>query len=368
MKTTLSTVPSLLLIAALFSCAPSAPACTGITIKSRDGTVIRARTLEFGEKLHSNLVIVPRGYAFTAGDGGDIRGMKWTAKYGFVGTNVLGRLVFADGLNEKGFSAGLFYFPSFAGYPKAVAGDESKLLAPWDLGTYLLSTCATVDDALSALKRVVVGEVTFKEWNMVPPVHYTIADASGRTAVIEFVGGKTNVYENPLGVITNAPTFDWHLTNLRNYIGLSAFDTLPEKLPGLTLLPLGQGGGMHGLPGDFTPPSRFVRAVAFTQTAAPAETAYDGVVQAFHLLNQFDIPLGSVREKDANQVFSESTEWTSAADMTHCRFYIRTFLNSRIRVVDLGRCNLAAKEPVALKLDSKETFEDLTPAKPKPAK
>ncbi|XHR29688.1 MAG: linear amide C-N hydrolase [Chthoniobacteraceae bacterium] len=350
-----------LALAALLACASSSPACTGITIKPQDGTVIRARTLEFGDKLNSDLLIIPRGFQFTAADGGDKVGMKWSGKYGFVGANVLGHPIFADGLNEKGLSVGLFYFPTFASFAKATPEQANKLLAPWDLGTYFLSTCASVDEAVEALKRVVVADVTFKDWGIVPPVHYVVADASGREAVIEFVDGKARVYDNALGVITNSPTFDWHLTNLRNYLSLSAFNALPEKLPGLTLSPLGQGGGMHGLPGDFTPPSRFVRAVAFTQTALPSATAYDGLLQAFHILNQFDIPKGAVREKDKGQVFSEYTEWTSAADMTHRRYYIRTFINSRIREVDLDRCNLTAKAPVTLKLDSKETFEEITP-------
>jgi choloylglycine hydrolase len=341
---------------------PAATACTGITIKTQDGTFIRARTLEFGQKLDSELMVIPRGHQFTGADGGDQPGMKWTGKYGLVGMNVLGHPIIADGLNEKGLSAGLFYFPTAAGYAKASAANGGKQLAPWDLGTYFLSTCASVDEALAALKNVTVAEIAFKDWGLVPPVHYTVADASGRSVVIEFVDGKTHVYENPLGVLTNSPTFDWHLTNLRNYLGLSAFNALPEKLPGLTLLPLGQGGGMHGLPGDFTPPSRFVRAVAFTQTALPSATAYDGVVQAFHILNQFDIPPGSTREKEDGKVRSEYTEWTSAADMTNRKYYIRTFIDSCIREVSLDRCDWSAKEPVIIALDSKETFDDVTPA------
>jgi choloylglycine hydrolase len=152
------------------------------------------------------------------------------------------------------------------------------------------------------------------------------------------------------------------VTNLRNYLGISPFNAEPEKPAGVSLLPLGQGSGMHGLPGDFTPPSRFVRAVAFTQTAEPIENAEEGVKVAFHLLNLFDIPKGVVRGKEGTEAQADHTQWTSAADMTRRRFYIRTYADSQIRMVDLARCNLDAKDLLTVKLDEEEPIADLTPA------
>ena len=88
--------------------------------------------------------------------------------------------------------------------------------------------------------------------------------------MVEYVGGRLHLYNNPLGVITNSPPFDWHLNNLRNYVNLSANNVPQLKLKGINIYPTGQGSGMMGLPGDVTPPSRLVRAVAFTQAALPA--------------------------------------------------------------------------------------------------
>ena len=78
--------------------------------------------------------------------------------------------------------------------------------------------------------------------------------------------GKLKVYDNPLGVLTNSPTFDWHLTNIRNYVKISAVDAGPLKIAGMTFAPLGQGSGLLGIPGDPTPPSRFIRALAYVQS------------------------------------------------------------------------------------------------------
>ena len=137
-----------------------------------------------------------------------------------------------------------------------------------------------------------MGNVVLKEFGFVPPVHYIVHDAGGGCAVLEYVETQLKVHKNHLGVLTNSPTFDWHVTNLRNYINLGVTGLPPLKLEGKAFAPFGQGSGMLGLPGDFTPPSRFIRAVAFTQSALPVDKAEDGVKQAFHILNQFDIPKG----------------------------------------------------------------------------
>jgi choloylglycine hydrolase len=97
-------------------------------------------------------------------------------------------------------------------------------------------------------------------------------------------------------VATNSPPFDWHLTNLRNYVNQSAMDVPALVIDGKRVAPLGEGTGMLGLPGDFTPPSRFVRAVAFSASARVPDTVAGGVNAAMHLLSSFDIAKGVVRD------------------------------------------------------------------------
>lgn len=155
--------------------------------------------------------------------------------------------------------------------------------------------------------------------------------------VLEVVGGEPHFYENNLGVLTNAPGFQWHMTNLNNYINLepgSADDNTIK--PGITLKPLGHGSGMLGLPGDFTAPSRFVRA-AFFQTTSPVwDNGFDTVVQAFHILNNFDIPVGSQHAKaDIPVGLPSATQFTAATDQGSMMFYYRTAWNSNIRCIDL---------------------------------
>lgn len=147
--------------------------------------------------------------------------------------------------------------------------------------------------------------------------------------MVEPVDGTLKVHDAPLGVMANAPTYDWHMTNLANYINLSVNDIESIKLGAQKISAFGAGGGLLGLPGDFTPPSRFVRAAIYNQSAAPNATADGAVLSAFHILNQFDIPKGSVVNSAAGEKMDEITEWTSVADLKNLRWYFRTSRTNR---------------------------------------
>ena len=121
---------------------------------------------------------------------------------------------------------------------------------------------------------------------------------------------------------------------------------------------------MLGLPGDFTPPSRFVRAVAFSQSLLPSKTGTAAVLQAFHVLNNFDLPKGALREDakdDHGNILADYTIWTSANDLKAKRFYFRTYENSQIRMVDLMKMNLDAKDLTKVSMQGDEVIKSLNP-------
>ena len=151
------------------------------------------------------------------------------------------------------------------------------------------------------------------------------------------------MYDNSLGTITNAPNFDWHLTNLNNYITLSPTNSEPKKLAGVTLTPLGQGSGLLGLPGDFTSPSRFVRATFFSRALEKSTTEHEAVDGAFHILNLFNIPRGVIGDRDKN-VDSDYTQWTTACDLYNKRYYWNTYDNSQLYGVSLMEADLMAQK------------------------
>ena len=348
----------------LASSAGPAQACTGIRLIAADGSVVHARTLEFAVDIHSDVIVVPRGYARAGTAPDDKDGLKWKAKYASVGANALGLPIVIDGVNEAGLAVGLFYFPTTAGYMPYTPADAGKAIAPWELGSWLLDNFAGVDEVKANIGAIVVPATVLKQWGFSPPVHAIVHDASGKSIVIEYVGGKLNLYDDPLGVLTNSPGFDWHMTNLRNYVNFSLENVPPVQVGSVKLEPFGQGSGMLGLPGDFTPPSRFVRAVAFSQSVLQPRTGDEAVLEAFHVLNNFDIPKGAAREaeKDSHgNILADYTLWTSASDLKAKRFYFRTYGDSQIRMVDLARMNLDARDIVTISMQGEETIRSLNP-------
>lgn len=153
--------------------------------------------------------------------------------------------------------------------------------------------------------------------------------------MIEFIEQKLSIFDNPVGVVTNAPLFPWHLINLRNYINLSPVSPGPKVIGSLRLLQTGDGTGWRGIPGDSTPPSRFVRIALFKQFLDQPATFTQGVVAAFHLLNTVDIPYGVVRQIEDNR--AEWTQWVTVNDITHQKIYLRGYGDLAVRSYDLSK-------------------------------
>jgi choloylglycine hydrolase len=349
------------ILTAALSFAPVAQACTGIRLVAKDGGVVAARTLEFGFDLHSDVMVIPAGTVLTGTlpDGG--KGVSYKTKYGFLGANAEGLTAIVDGINEAGLYVGLFYFPGYASYPDATNDNTTRAMAPHEYANWLLGNFANVEEVKANFNKVVLVPVVVASIGQPAPVHVVVHDRSGKSVVIEPLDKSLKIYDNPLGVMTNSPTFDWHMTNLRNYVNLTASNVPPIDLGGITLAQFGQGSGLRGLPGDFTPPSRFVRAVAFSQSAIPSATAAQAVLQAFHILNNFDIPYGAVREVHDGQMHAESTTWTSASDLKNLRWYFKTYGDQSIHGVDLAKALAAAHGQIRIiKMESPQPIDDVS--------
>ncbi|MEM1132091.1 MAG: choloylglycine hydrolase family protein [Pseudomonadota bacterium] len=351
--------------AASMAVAGIAEACTGIALTGADGTPVRARTMEWGAfDLEASVTLVPRGYEMASKmpDGSD--GASWKGKYGFVAATGLGRLLTTDGVNETGLSGGLFYLPGFADYPAFDPAQRGNSISPTDVMSYILANYSTVAEVREAMDTIRIVSVSEPALGFPAPVHYFVSDPSGAAIVIEVVNKEMKVYDAPLGVITNSPSYDWHLTNLRNYLNLSA-TALPTKTVAETdFAPLGSGSGMIGLPGDFTPPSRFVRAVAFTQSARETTGGYDTVREAFRILDNFNVPAHGVQHDEGSDheggLVLSSTQFTNAVDMEKKLFYYHTQHNRRVRVIDLNTIDFGSigNEPIMLPMDT-ERVEDI---------
>jgi choloylglycine hydrolase len=352
-----------LALTAVLACSEVAQvfACTGITLTAADGAVVYGRTMEWGSfDLHSRVVLVPRGYKFAGHTPDGKTGLSWQAKYGVVGLDAVGKDMLVDGMNEKGLTLGLFYHPGYAEYQVYNPADAGKSMGPTDLGQYLLSTCATVNEVRTALVGIHVVPVVEPALGITPGVHLLVTEPSGKAIVVEFNKGEIKVFDAPLGVITNAPNYDWHETNLRNYINLSPVALPGKQIGDLNFKPLGGGSGMIGLPGDFTPPSRFVRAVAFTKTARPTKTGDETIYELFRILDNFNVPLGASEgtEEEKTSGMRSSTLWTSGYDTKNLIMYYTTQNNRRVRRLDLKKLDFAAGTELLRQPMDKERSQD----------
>ena len=152
------------------------------------------------------------------------------------------------------------------------------------------------------------------------------------------------VFDNPIGVACNWPHLDWHLTNLRNYINLSAHNPAPITIDGVQLGIMGQGPGLNGLPGDPSSPSRFVRAAALVASLRPVATGDEMEKTALHILNNFDLPLGFIRAND-DPAHDDHTLWSSMANLTGLRYIVRTYDNPVPQLIDLKSVDFSAPGP-----------------------
>ena len=336
---------SVALIVSLISFSLAGHACTGIFLKAEDGNYVFARTLEHDiNQLQFGLIFVPRNHNFAGQTPTGKPGMPWKSTYAYVGFNLAGTSIVGDGLKEKGLACGAFMFPGSAQYEKVTEDDYSRTISCIDLPSWILSTCASVSEVREQLPKILVCTIQMFKSDYFWQVHYMAADETGDAIIIEYSDGKLNIYDNEVNVITNSPAYGWELTNLRNYIGLKALNDPAITFAGKEFSQIGRGSGAIGLPGDFTPPSRFARAAFLTKTAYPGKNTDESIGIAFHILNQFDIPRGSVRDVDGGKIVDDETQWTSASDLTNRRYFYHTYSDRSVRMLDLKDLDLNAPD------------------------
>ncbi len=279
--------------------------------------------MEFALDLKSQILVFPKGTSITSKAPGGKPGMTFNVDHGFVGLNGLNTQMISDGINDKGVYFGALYLPGFTKYQEVPVGKENLAVTPIDVGMYLLGTSGSVAEAKENIKRILVWPEVTAPVNILFPLHFSVQDKTGAAAVFEYVNGQLNIYDNELGVVTNSPPFDWHLINLRNYVNLSPDNALGKNLSGTRIVQIGEGSGMLGLPGDPTPPSRFVRAVAITQCAFKADDEVGATKDMMHVMNNFDLVKGVSRGLENGDVTSDYTQWTTIADLTNLNFLVR---------------------------------------------
>ena len=293
--------------------------------------------MDFSYPLTPELYVVPRGTPWN----------HIQTQYSFMGIGQnISPLVFADGVNEKGFAAAVLYFPGYASYDSISSRTGAKPTIPAiEIVRFLLSLCPTTDRAISLLNNIQIVGTEDSVTHTVAPLHWMIADQSGTCLVIEKMADGLHILENPIGVLSNSPDFLWHMTNLRGYMNVTPRQNANTKWNSVTLSPFGQGAGTFGLPGDYTPPSRFVRtAYQKTHAAIPADSD-EAALTCFHLMESVSIPRGVVT---TDRETHDYTQYTAFMNLNRQEYYFTTYENSHITKSGLNILNRPIYEVTSL--------------------
>lgn len=331
------------------TCFASPLGCSALTLQTADERHLFARNYDFPSLSGTSVVFVPRATAISFLKSSET-GTVEPARYASLGMGFLGEAspCLYDGVNECGLAGGMLYYPGFATY--GTNPSAPKELDPAFCLTAVLSLCKTVDEAVDFLTSV-----NFSREQIVPgmnmPIHYFLTDVSGEAVVIEPDASGLSVYRHTIGVLTNAPGYPWHTTNLRNYLTVTPHQPPEASVLGLTLEPFGVGAGALGLPGDYTPPSRFVRLAFIKESLGALAHETDAVTAAFSALGAVAMPQGFVVNAGG---IVEKTLYTAAIGLESRTYYCAPFSNRRItayRLDPLLECSTVKSFPLAVEQD-----------------
>jgi choloylglycine hydrolase len=318
-------------------------ACTSLLYKDQRGIPYAGRTMELPMELPYEVTYFPAGTTFDSQVKGHLD-LRFQSDYAFISITVpdpiTKQLKVVEGVNEAGMSFSLLAYASTEG-PRDMVDKTRAALAAIDLGAWTLSNFTSVADVKAALaSKPVLVTALLPLGLLKTPFHYTLHDASGASIVIEFSQGRQNVIDNPIGVMTNGPEFQWHQTNLNNYTFLSNIDQSKLTLNGVTFQQPDSGIATVALPASNTSVGRFVRAVYYSQFAEKAKTPDEAIFTLSHVMNNFDRPRGitiderfeeSVENITAPAVAgdslytSEYTSWTALSDLARRTLYVRSY-------------------------------------------
>lgn len=321
-------------------------ACTDIKLSAKDGTLMVTRTLEFATDLKSNINTSPRGRVFTTTTPNNKPGLTWKAKYGYVFLDGFDTGTAMDGLNEAGLSFEYLYLPGETTYQTIPEGKDSQTVPYAAFGDWIMSNFKTVDEVKAALGSIYVSSQTLPQLGeVVLPLHGVITDANGNSIVVQFYDNKINVSDG-VGVATNSPKYGWHVTNLRNYVNLTPDVPPPVVVQGnMTFAAVGMGSGAVGLPGDASPPSRFVKMAFMLKNVYQPENSTDLLNVSQHIINNVDLPAGYVRTIDNGKTSTDTTQWAVFKDLTNKVYYYRTYNDMTVRSVSMDKLDFSENAP-----------------------
>ena len=313
--------------------------CTAVTYKTKDHYFGRNLDLEYS--YHETVTVTPRNFPFRFRMAPALE-----SHYAMIGMAYVleDHPLYYEATNEKGLSMAGLNFPGNAWFTPAEEGKDN--IAPFEFIPWILGQCADLSQVRPLLERIHLTDTPFNASLPITPLHWIISDQEA-SITVESVRDGLRVYENPVGVLTNNPTFDFHMTNLSNYMNLSIDPPTDRFSPSLGLKPYSRGMGAMGLPGDLSSASRFVKAAFTRLNSVSGDSESESVSQFFHILNSVAQQRGCVRMEDGSY---ELTIYSCCCNTDKGIYYYTTYENSQITGVDMHHEDLDSAKLVSYPL------------------
>ncbi|MBR5564616.1 MAG: choloylglycine hydrolase [Roseburia sp.] len=315
--------------------------CTAVSFLTKDHYFGRNLDLEYSYE--ESIVITPRNFSLPFR-----KKLPLETHYSMIGIAYVcdNYPLYYDATNEAGLSMAGLNFPEYADYkPAAIKKDN---IAPFEFIPWILGQCATIAEAKELLSKVNLLEEPFHNDLPLTPLHWMIADRNS-SIVIESVKDNLHIYNNPVGVLTNSPSFDMQLFHLNNYLHLTRY--VPQNLfaSGLDLKKYSNGMGAIGMPGDWSSQSRFVKASFVKMNSVCGTSEVESVSQFFHILSSVEHPRGCVV---MNENHYEITLYSSCCNTDKGIYYYKTYDNNQISAVDMHKTNLGDTQLIVYPLNT----------------
>jgi penicillin V acylase-like amidase (Ntn superfamily) len=323
-KKSWATVATVTLVA-IGAAAPYAKACTRI-FSNDNGAALVARSMDWTTATDPILTVLPRGLVHDGGHAGPLvvvadNPLKWTSKYGSLVTTIYG-VGTADGVNERGLAAHMLYFPpaDFGARNTAKPGIQSALWAQ-----YALDSFATVEEAVANMDKVQPVTVAIQIHGQTErgTVHLALEDATGDSAILEYIDGKLVVHHGrQFRIMTNAPSYDEQLTLLgERDFSKPTMDTQ--------------------VPGNVNPRDRFQRASYYLAVLTKPNSERQAIAGMFGLIRNVSIPFGAPVNGS-----TFDTEYRTVSDLNKVRYYFELTTAPNVIWADLKKLNLSKGAPV----------------------
>jgi choloylglycine hydrolase len=302
---------------------PVADACSRILWNNNQFAVIAGRTMDWPESTMPILTVLPAGMERNGGMAGPEQAVKenpakWTSKYGSLITSVYG-IGTADGVNEKGLAGHMLYLKATDYGPRDAAkpGIQAGLWLQ-----YLLDQAADVKEALALLEEVQIVMVAANGHDAT--VHLAIEDASGDSAIIEYIGGKKVVHHGKqYRLMTNDPTYD-------------------EQLALLEKQDFSKPSSDTALPGNVKATDRFQRAAYFASMLPEPKTEREAIAGILAIARNVSVPFGAPYKGFGIY----NTEYRTAINLTARRYFFELTTSPNVLWADLTKFDLKPGAPV----------------------